>query len=255
MHTHTISVVTYRSGRTVHQKVIIDAISSHLDLAEGFVNWALLFAAAIAWTGLQKKREIEAFHVTVDRRNAFVAVAVLYLFATMALAVIFLRIGDLVALLDGAHFSEGVSTLGTHRWLLNPFSYFGQSAIARGHSGEGYGLLIVVWWLCNSSLYTLMDDKRSRRAKTLLAFFLGVGLLAMVSIQRVYQLLVVRAELFDKPFHDAIVATGMERFLAAFLGIAAGGLLFVATNYLQMRSVLRSSSSEPVGLQGTSGGA
>jgi len=219
----------------MNQAALVEALKSQLDLAEHLFNWALIFSAAVAWAGLQRQPYIEAFHVKVDRRDAFVAIAVLYLFATTVAIVLFLRIGDLFTLVDCDHFGQAVTIVATHQWILNPFSYFGPSSVARSYSAEGNGLLIAVWWLCNSSLYTLIDVKQSRRAKVLLVIFVMVGVVAVFSLRRAYFIILRQAETLAPTLSDQLAATVPERRLALFLGIAAGALIFIATNRLQQR--------------------
>lgn len=216
----------------MHQKVLVESLGAQLDLAQSIVNWAILFAAAVAWAGLQKTREIEAFHVKVDRRDAFVVVAVLYLIATMTVSILFFRIGNLVGLLDKEHFSEGVSVILAHEWILNPLSYFGTSTVGRLTSGEGLGLLVVVWWLCNASLYTLTDEKNSRRGRVLLAIFLAVGTLAIGAIYRVHFTMRVQAVQFGDKIGNALQDTFSDRVLSFFVGSIAGVALFTAVNLL-----------------------
>lgn len=152
---------------TMNQEVIIDSIKNHLDSIETYVDWVILLAVAIAWAGIRRETEIEVLGAKFNRRHAFFAVAALYLIANVAFLILALRIGDLIALLDREHAVEGITTLATHAWVLNPFGYFGKSGIARLHAGEGFGLLIATWWLCNGSLYHLW----MKRKIDLLQFF------------------------------------------------------------------------------------
>lgn len=206
-----------------------------MDSIEAYVDWVILLAVVIAWAGIRRETEIEALGVKFNRRHAFFAVAALYLIANVAFLILVLRIGDLIALLDRNHTIEGITTLATHKWVLNPFSYFGKSGIARLHSGEGFGLLIATWWLCNGSLYTLMDEKKNRRATVLLVLFLGIGLTSMLAIQRVYMILLECLKSTAPNLFAEMSATSFERTVATFLGIVVGSLIFTAVNVLQYR--------------------
>jgi hypothetical protein len=215
--------------------VIIDALEHQLDLAEQIVNWAMVLAVAVAWAGIQKNREIEAFHIKFDRRSAFFAISVVYILATGALAVLFLRIGDLLHSLAGSDLVEGVTTIATHPWLLNPFSYFGTGWLARAYSAEGFGTLIVVWWLCHASLSSLMDDKQHRRALAMTGLFLFIGLCAMLTIHRVYNIVAVKMTTANPQLAAALLDTAFERQACAFIGTGTGLLLFGAVNIAQAR--------------------
>jgi hypothetical protein len=148
---------------------------------------------------------------------------------------LFLRIGDLLRLLSGQESLKGITTLATHSWVLNPFSFFGSSRLSHIYVGEGYGLLIVAWWLCNTSLYLLMDDKRSRIAFILLGLFLLIGLSSMGAIQRVYFIALEQLQVVSPGLYSQAMSTAPERTIATYLGILVGGLAYSAGNLLQAR--------------------
>jgi len=214
---------------------MLEAISSHLGSVATYVDWIIVAAIGVAWAGLQRERKIEALGVTFDRRHAFYAVATLYLVANVAILILFLRVGDLFVQLDRESVAAGVTRLSVHEWVLNPFAFFGVSPVARLHAGEGYGLLIATWWLCNTSLSTLMDDKTNRGARILLALFLCTGLASMFGIQRVYAIVLFRLQEASPTLFAAVSATGLERMVACFVGIAVGGLIFTAANVVQQK--------------------
>jgi hypothetical protein len=217
------------------QDVIVDAISKHLDTIETYVNAIALLAVAAAWAGVRRSREIDAFGTKFDRRHAFWALAALYLIGTMTILILFLRVGDLMLLLDPSHVVKGTTTLATHSWVLNPFSYFGSSGVARFHSSGGYGLLITTWWLCNASLYTLMDDKRNRAAQVLLGLFLAIGLGSMFAMIRVHEVVLDSLHASAPALYAAATGTAIERVVGTGLGVVVGGVIFVAANKLQAR--------------------
>jgi len=155
----------------------------------------------------------------------------------MGILILFLRVGNLIQLLDQKNFLTGFTKLSAHPWVLNPFSYFGNSSVARLHSGEGYGLLIAIWWLCNTSLYTLMDDKKNRFAHILLGLFLIIGLGSMVAIQHTNKMVLDKLNIAHPSLYNEFLATTMERTIATFLGIAVGVLLFIVLNILQQRKL------------------
>lgn len=219
----------------MNQDILVDAVGKHLDMIETYVNAVALLAVAAAWAGVRRSREIEAFGTKFDRRDAFWALAVLYLIANTAILILFLRVGDLVLLIKPSHSVKAATTLATQSWVLNPFGYFGGSAVARFHSAEGYGLLIAVWWLCNASLSTLMDDKRNRAAGLLLGVFLAIGLGSMLAINRAYAVILGSLVTSAPALHAAVIETLPDRTVGTGMGILVGGLIFVATNRLQAR--------------------
>lgn len=216
-------------------KIIIDAIGKHLDFLESNIFWIIVIAIAVAWAGVQRKKEIEILSLKFNRQNAFIAASMLYLLSNMAILILFLRIGNLIQLLDQKHFLTGFTRLSTHPWILNPFSYFGNSSSAQFHSGEGFGLLIVIWWLCNSSLYSLMDDKKNKYAYIFLVLFLIVGLGSIIAIQHTYQVVLNQLQIVNHSLYKEVLVSNTVRMIGTFLGIAVGSLLFIVINVTQQR--------------------
>jgi len=227
----------------MNQQIMLSSISSHLDNIAAYINWIIVAAIAVAWAGVQRDRKIEALGVKFDRRHAFYAVSTLFLVANVAILILLLRVGDLIARLDGDNLVAGVTRLAVHEWVLNPFAFYGTSLVARLHAGEGYGLLIATWWLCNTSLSTLMDDKANRAAGLLLALFMCTGIASMFAIQRVYAIILLRPEEVRPTLSTAVSATALERMVACFLSIAVGCLIFTAANVLQQRWLRRTELS------------
>ncbi len=218
------------------QKAVIDAIPKHLDAMEKIVAWIILFAIAVAWAGIQRKRRLELLGVEFERTTGFYVSSVAYLMANTMILIYFLRIGDVVRLLEKDKIEEGVSKLATHSWLLNPFAFFGNGFVSEAHAAEGYGLLIAAWWLCHTSLFMLIEDKRLRVAQTLLYFFLAVGIASMFAIYRVYGIVLSQLSAYNKDaLYESIAGTATERFIGVFIGIIVGVLIFSAANYTQHR--------------------
>jgi hypothetical protein len=217
------------------QSILVDAIGKHLDLLEKISVWALLLSLAIGWAGLQKK-DIAALGMTFARREAFAAAAAVYLFANMIIIVLFLRLGDLLLLVDAGTLPQAITKLSTHTWIMNPYSYFGGYAFSRTYSCEGFGLLIVLWWLCHASLGTLIDGSQTKKHTLLIGAFLLLGLAAMFAVQRVGWIVLHRgAKVLPTDLFDSISSTFPERTIETFLGIGIGGFLFGVVRVLQRR--------------------
>lgn len=217
------------------QIILVANIGKHLDSLETLFNSVILLAIAIAWAGIQRSQIIEVLGTKFNRRYAFFVAAALYLVVNMSILVLFLRLGDLVALLDNKNLAKGITQIATHRWILNPFGYFGSSTIAQMYSSGGLGLLISIWWLCNASLSSLMDDKKNRAANILFGLFLIIGLVSMSAIHRVHAAVLSALSKTDPGLYDLVLQTSGERTIGAFLGIVVGGLIFFAVNFLQRK--------------------
>lgn len=215
--------------------ILVDAVAKHMDLLEKISIWALLLSLAIGWAGLQKK-DITALGLTFARKEAFAGAVAVYLFANMIIIVLFLRLGDLFRLIDDRTFAQAVTRLTTHTWIMNPYGYFGGNYLTRTYSCEGFGLLIVLWWICHASLATLIDGRPTRVHRILIGVFLALGLSAMLAVQRVGWIVLSRApQLLPKSMTDSISSTLVERSVATYLAIGIGVLLFQATRILQRR--------------------
>jgi uncharacterized membrane protein len=216
------------------QDILLKALEKHLDFLATIFNWAIALSIAVAWAGIQRRQEIEAWKLKFSRKHAFYAVCALFLVANLAVTILFLRIGDLLWLLDDKNFMKGFTVLTTHPWVLNPFEYFGDSFIARLHSCEGYGLLIVTWWLCYSALSTLVDGW-SRKVGVLLLVFLLIGFTSMLAVQRVYNIVFIRTATLGQGYKTILTSTLIERVIATLLGIVVGILTFAASRRLLER--------------------
>jgi hypothetical protein len=185
----------------MEQALLVQAVTDQLDALETYFNAIILLAVAAAWSGFRRARELEAFGLKFDRRHAFWIFGCAYLVANVAALIFFLRLDDLLRLIEGKHFVEAFTRLAVHPWVLNPLSFFGSNEIsARIHSSGGWGLLVLTWWICNTSLATLMEApqllvqveaaRSLRMAGTLLgiavgvSFFLGVNRLQQKTMRR-----------------------------------------------------------------------
>jgi hypothetical protein len=224
----------------MEQEVLIQSIGNHVDYLQSIFNWAIILSIVIAWAGIERKKEIEALGLKIARAHAFYAICSLYLIVNVIVLIIFLRMADLLLLIDDKNFTKGLSTLTTHSWILNPFSYFGESSLARFYSCQGTGLLIVVWWLANASLSTLKDNKKSKSTLFLSVVFLLVGLSSLWAIYRVYMVIQNRLIHINHDLSKTFSNVFLESVLASFLGVAVGVLAFIVANLLQKRiSALR----------------
>ena len=217
------------------QSVLITNIAKHLDSLETIISSIIVLAIGLAWAGVSKHREIEIAGAKFSRRHAFYAASAVFLVANMSILILFLRLGDMVILLDQSNILKAFTQLSTHRWVLNPFSFFGHSDIAKIYSSEGVGLLIAVWWLCNSSLSSLMDDKGNKAASILLGIFLVIGLASIYAINRVNSELLGAMKPVSPDIYALLLEASDERMLGVVIGIVVGVLIFVSVNYIQSK--------------------
>lgn len=231
--TNTLSIFfenQYPTGG-IQQSIVIETIKDNMDVLESTFSWAILIAITIGWAGLIKQGDIEIVGIKVKRKYAFYLVAALYLIVNFALIILFVRLGELLLLLDNPNFLDGLSKITVHTWLLNPYSFFGYSLLSRSFSSLGFGLLIFCWWICYTSLYLLRDGKETTTTKTLPILFLLLGLLALIVIERNYSIITFRLTNINAEFFNAMNLTKIERSVVEFVGIGLGvGFFIFAVN-------------------------
>jgi hypothetical protein len=215
------------------QTVLLVSLAAHLDALAKIYNWAILIAIAVLWAGIQKRSEIEVLGLKIQRQQSFYALAALFLVANVLVLVLFLRVGDVLSLIDDTHLVEATSRLTTQAWVLNPYASFAPSLLSRATSAVGFGLLIVTWWLCFACLRSLVEHTRSPRIRVLIAAFLAVGLAAMVAIERVPVILMPRLAHLRPKLYEQLFSTWPERTAEMVLGITVGYLLFHAARRVQ----------------------
>ena len=122
-------------------------------------------------------------------------------------------------MIDDQTFPVAVTKLATHKWLANPFSFFGEAPLANIYASSGFGLLIILWWIGNASLYSLSDDPFSLIGTFVQGVFLAIGLASMLAIQRVMPVVLRRIETLSPSLHAEVVATIPYRSAMTFAGI------------------------------------
>lgn len=207
------------------QKELCDSLGKHLDAAAETVHWALLLAVVFLWAGMTKQDPVKALGMDIPRSQAFLAACLVYLSTNLFIMIYFFRVGDILRRVDDATFLVALTKLCTHKWAANPFAFFGQTPFAKIYGSCGFGLLIVVWWIGNASLYALADHAFSRGGLLLQGLFLGIGLASMFAVQRVLPIVLKRLETVSPALLEEVKATMPYRAVLTFAGIGAGGLI------------------------------
>ncbi|QDT98018.1 hypothetical protein [Gimesia aquarii] len=228
------------------QDTIINAISTHLDSIQSLLNWVLLIAIPLAWAGIHGSTTIKTSVIEVQRKYAFYFAGACFLLVNIAILVMFLRLADLVEMLDNAHVVKGISEMALHSWALNPFSFYGTDFVSRLQSCAGFGLLIACWWICFTALSTLSDDKKSIQFNLIVWVLLMLGLAAMGAVQMVFSSILDRVSNVDMNLYEILQSTVSERSLAVFAGVGVGGGIYSIAMSLkkQLTDISSKQSSE-----------
>jgi hypothetical protein len=213
------------------QKELGDSLGKHLDAVADITYWALLLAVIFLWAGVANQDPIKALGMDIARKQALFVACGFYLVANLFIFIHFLRIGDILHRVDDATLPVALTKLCTHKWVANPFAFFGDTVSAKIHGGCGFGLLIVVWWIGNASLYSLADNVFSLLGVLLQGVFLGVGLASMWAIQRVLPIVLKRLETIDAKLQAEVKSTIPYRAALTFAGIGVGVMIAFVVNF------------------------
>jgi hypothetical protein len=208
-------------------KVLIEAISSQMSVLQGLFTWTLIVAVGVAWAGLREEKEISLGGLVFDRRSAFYVVAALYFAVTLVGLVILWRLEALLILLPDGHFVHGYTKLASHEWVMNPFGYLGTSAAARRSAIWGTGLLIVGWWVCLASVYSLRGREPLLKSLLFPVLFYATGLLSLWVIYEIYQLNLSRLQHLAPELFRGLKETASARWNFIFAGVPIGVLAFI----------------------------
>ena len=210
------------------QEQVVESLSAHLDSIKTNYRVGITSCRGIGWAGLSKSDPVKALGMGIARQNAFYVAAGFYVFINSKVLDILLHIHDLIKLLSPEKLLVGISRIALHPFTANPYSYFGKSFGSRIHSAKGYGLLIIIWWVANRSLYTLYGGSNIL-LQSITLIYVGVGLLSMLTIQKTFNMVLSRLEGVCDELREDILKTRVERGILTLLGIGlAGAIGFLA---------------------------
>lgn len=198
-------------------------INTHLDELRSIVAWALPTAFIFYWAGLSGDETIKAFDIEVPRKYGFWFACMFYLAVNFRIADAFFSIGIHFRELDQPDLVSAASLVEDNSWFANPFCWSDP-----WRRSKGIFVLILIWWFCNSSLFTLMDSGLVHHF-ALLGLFSSLGLATLHSIHKTWTL--ARNELINNtPGENPKRFSNREN--AAFAAIVTGLILHTYTLYL-----------------------
>jgi hypothetical protein len=189
-------------------------------------------AIGVAWAGLREEKSIQMAGLSFDRRSAFYVVAGLYFCVTVIGLVILWRIEALLRLLPDNELVSGYTKLASHEWVMNPFGYLGTSTAAKLSAIWGIGLLIIGWWVCLASVYSLRGREPWLRSLLLPFLFYLTGLLSLWAIHQIYDLNLERLKVVDLKLYEGLKETAAGRWYVIWGSVPAGVLVFLLVTRL-----------------------
>lgn len=217
------------------QDSLLAAITNQLDSLESLTNAGVLLAVVAAWAGVRNSPEVEVLGTKIERRYAFGVLAAVFLMANGSILIHFLRLGDVLALLDQAHIRAGVTRMVTHSWILNPFAHFADAGLSRALQTGSIGLLVVVWWLCNTALWLLLGSTPGIRPLVLLGVFFMIGLGVLAAINRATVTAVRSLGALDSVGATQLGLALRTDWLVGVLGALVGFVIFRSATQWQRR--------------------
>jgi hypothetical protein len=220
----------------MHQETVIAAIGAQLDALSSLLSTTIALALLAAWAGIHGASKVTVFSLEVERPHAFYILAASFILVNITAIIYFLRLADLLSVVQDANLAQALTALGTHSWAYNPYAYFGPSPMSLIQSGFGYGVMIVIWWIGYATLSLLTDFLPKRRLdRAIMQGFFAVGLTSMGAIQWVYYVVLgrLRTPQFEQ-FID-VEANVVVRTVFTFAGIGVGALIFAAAQRTRKR--------------------
>lgn len=174
----------------MNQEIIKSAFEKTLTSLDSFCKWFLSFSIIVWWAAISGKNETISFlNLDVDRKEAFALIGVVFIVLNIALLLKIKRLHNLIRATKDEGREQLFTHLLTHDWILNPFALSNIGGPNAKLPSIHPALLVIVWWLCNMSLFGFFDSFETREGiwqyiAYLMIFtpFLLVGIMALKEI-------------------------------------------------------------------------
>lgn len=203
-----------------------------LDTLDSFCKWFLSVSVVIWWAGLSNTVcVIKILDIEIARSKSFIIAGIFFFVMNLIFFQHFRRIHLLLKIPSNTSPQELLRTLFFHCWMLNPFGIYGWNKQNKVSIPFHIAFLVVIWWLCNMSLYALYPDFEIEGIYRRFAFYAVVfcsfgyiGLLTLKEILEIFATLkemVIRCDeetriLFNQHFalHRSMLSAGVIAGLA-----------------------------------------
>ena len=148
--------------------------------------------------------------LSIPRRNAFYVAGMFYILLNAKILVILSRLRDLMRFLTDDFVVEGYSKVALHIFIANPFGYFGNSDGIQLDDGKGLGLLVIVWWLANTTLLILGFSWHVFFVMIIVIFW-GMGFGSIRMILEFCRVAAERLEFVDRELYLRITENNKKR--------------------------------------------
>lgn len=207
------------------QDTVKDALSEQLDVIEKSLFWALAIAVVVGWAGYHHATDtIELAGIKTNKSDTYYVASLAFILANLAILMALLRMGDLLTLLEDADFKKGLERVMTHASLFNPFAFFGSGPLAEIYNSLGWGLLIFCWWICYTSISTLINFAKVKSILQSCLFM--VGILSVLAMHRFQAAMLGRLHKMDSAYARTLAKTSKIRSIIGAIAGLLGALMF-----------------------------
>ena len=216
----------------IEQEDIINGITAILTELKSITRVVVILAIIFWWAGFSENNPIKIIEVEIQRKHALFIAEIIYLGITYIVWDRFHRLGSLLIALKDENFETGLSKVFIHTWILNPFSRIGTGLTSRIMNCKGFGSLSLIWWICNSSVYYLADDKMNFIAIIIQFLFFTTGLATMSAYIRINNTIINRIERLNRKRYIEINEHRKERIALDIIGTILGIISCALTQIL-----------------------
>ena len=206
----------------VEQQDLLDGITDTLTELKTTTRIGVVLGMLFWWAGFSKDDPIKILDAEIHRKHALFIAATIYLGLTYIIWDRFHRVGTLLIELEDQYIEKAFSKLNIHPWILNPFSYFGNDITSRLTSAKGFGLLSLLWWVCNSSIISLANYHMTYLIIAVQLLYLAIGLATMKSYFRVNNILLERMKPINYKVYSVINSRRKDKICLDLIGTILG---------------------------------
>lgn len=150
--------------------LIINSITSHLDILKSIFYWVLLFSLLAGWGVYRDKQTIDIAGVSLETRTAYNYILGFYVVINFIVLLLFFRINELLVNCYNQNINQDklIIAIKSYPWVLNPFSNFSNNLslgneffpswawfeVLINYISNGFGCfsLLIIWWVAHIAL-------------------------------------------------------------------------------------------------------
>jgi hypothetical protein len=210
------------------QDILVTTLKDHLDLTEKLIAGIIGISIVSAWAGRKPSQDITIVGLTVPQRHAFWILSTLFISATVTSAILIARISYILEYMNCDHLLEGLTTILTHKWPINPYAFYGHDWLGITLGSIGFGALIIIWWLGYWTLTLFHQGFTISKLLFLVSGFLFVGTTLYVG-----HIVLRELQSFAIMNTNQSRTIAISKIAAALTGAIAGFFLFAIVNKIR----------------------